>query len=162
IREPAALWGDVGVKPTYGRVSRHGLIAFASSLDQIGPFTRSVTDAAQVMKAIAGVDALDATSADRPFDISQLEAGVKGLRLGVPREYFEVEGIEPGVRDSVQDALGVLPRPGAALFTVARPHTEYGRPAYDTTAPAESPSNLARFDGVKYGASTHAASLTET
>src|SRR5439155_2303654 len=104
----------------------------------------------------------DSTSADRPFDISQLEAGVKGLRLGVPREYFEVEGIEPGVRDSVQDALGVLSRAGAELVDVALPHTEYGLAAYYIIAPAECSSNLARFDGVKYGASADAASLTET
>jgi aspartyl-tRNA(Asn)/glutamyl-tRNA(Gln) amidotransferase subunit A len=147
------------VKPTYGRVSRYGLIAFASSLDQIGPFTRCVTDAALVMKAIAGVDPLDSTSADRPFDISQLEAGVKGLRLGVPREYFEVEGIEPGVQAAVRDALGVLERAGAELVDVRLPHTEYGLAAYYIIAPAECSSNLARFDGVKYGMSESAGSL---
>jgi aspartyl-tRNA(Asn)/glutamyl-tRNA(Gln) amidotransferase subunit A len=162
IRQPAALCGVVGVKPTYGRVSRHGLIAFASSLDQIGPFTRSVSDAAQVMNVISGVDDRDSTSADRPFDISQLEAGVKGLRLGVPREYFEVEGIEPGVRDNVRKALDVLEAAGAELVDVQLPHTDFGLAAYYIIAPAECSSNLARFDGVKYGASAAAGSLMET
>jgi aspartyl-tRNA(Asn)/glutamyl-tRNA(Gln) amidotransferase subunit A len=162
IRQPAALCGVVGVKPTYGRVSRYGLIAFASSLDQIGPFTRSVADAAIVMNVIAGMDPLDSTTADRPVDLSRLEAGVKGLRLGVPREYFEVEGIEPGVQKSVREALAVLERAGAELVDVRLPHTEYGLAAYYIIAPAECSSNLARFDGVKYGASEQSASLLET
>jgi aspartyl-tRNA(Asn)/glutamyl-tRNA(Gln) amidotransferase subunit A len=162
IRQPAALCGVVGVKPTYGRVSRYGLIAFASSLDQIGPLTRCVGDAALVMKAIAGVDPLDSTSADRPFDISQLEAGVKGLRLGVPREYFEVDGIEPGVQAAVRGALDVLEGAGAELVDVRLPHTEYGLAAYYIIAPAECSSNLARFDGVKYGLSESAGSLMST
>jgi aspartyl-tRNA(Asn)/glutamyl-tRNA(Gln) amidotransferase subunit A len=162
IRQPAALCGVVGVKPTYGRVSRHGLIAFASSLDQIGPFTRSVTDAAHVMKVISGVDPRDSTSADRHFDISQLESGVKGLKLGVPKEYFEVEGIEPGVREAVQKALKLLESNGAELVDVELPHTDYGLAAYYIIAPAECSSNLARFDGVKYGASAQATSLIDT
>ena len=164
IRQPAALCGVVGMKPTYGRVSRHGLIAFASSLDQIGPFTRTVTDAALVLQAIAGADPLDATCADRDFDpITALEAGVRGLRLGVPREYTEVEGMQPAVREAVDRALRELEAAGAELVEVHLPHTDYGLAAYYIVAPAECSSNLARFDGVRYGASDPAAeTLLET
>jgi aspartyl-tRNA(Asn)/glutamyl-tRNA(Gln) amidotransferase subunit A len=164
IRQPAALCGVVGVKPTYGRVSRYGLIAFASSLDQIGPFTRSVTDAALVLQAIAGRDELDSTSADRPVDMtSALERGVEGMRLGVPREYTEVEGMEPGVRARIDEALRALERAGAELVDVHLPHTDYGLAAYYIIAPAECSSNLARFDGVKYGMSDPGAeTLLET
>jgi aspartyl-tRNA(Asn)/glutamyl-tRNA(Gln) amidotransferase subunit A len=164
IRQPAALCGVVGVKPTYGRVSRYGLIAFASSLDQIGPFTRSVTDAAQVLQAIAGRDPRDATSGDQPVDmLSALEQGVEGLRIGVAREYSEVEGIEAGVRARVDEALLKLEAAGAELVDVALPHTDYGLAAYYIVAPAEASSNLARFDGIKYGASDAAAeTLLET
>jgi len=153
IRQPAALCGVVGMKPTYGRVSRYGLIAFASSLDQIGPFTNSVRDAALVLQAISGADPRDATSADRPVDLlSDLELGVEGLRLGVPREYFQVEGMEPGVKAAVERAVLVLERAGAELVEVSLPHTDFGLAAYYIIAPAEASSNLARFDGVKYGA----------
>ena len=153
IRQPAALCGVVGMKPTYGRVSRYGLIAFASSLDQIGPFSASVRDAALVLQAISGLDPLDATSADRPVDLlSGLERGVEGLRLGVPREYVQVEGMEPGVRAAVDRALLLLERSGAELVEVSLPHTDYGLAAYYIIAPAECSSNLARFDGVRYGA----------
>jgi len=164
IRQPAALCGVVGMKPTYGRVSRYGLIAFASSLDQIGPFTRSVTDAAQVLQAISGRDPRDATSGDRPVDmLSQLEAGVEGLRVGVAREYTEVEGIEAGVRARVDEALLKLESAGAELVPVRLPHTDYGLAAYYIVAPAEASSNLARFDGIKYGASDPTAgTLLET
>ena len=152
IRQPAALCGVVGMKPTYGRVSRYGLIAFASSLDQIGPFARSVEDAALVLEAIAGRDPRDSTSAERPVDmLSQLEAGVRGLRLGIPREYIGVEGLEPGVKDSVEEALKVLERAGAELVEVSLPHTDHGLAAYYIVAPAECSSNLARFDGIRYG-----------
>ncbi|MBJ7602011.1 MAG: Asp-tRNA(Asn)/Glu-tRNA(Gln) amidotransferase subunit GatA [Candidatus Dormibacteraeota bacterium] len=152
IRQPAALCGVVGMKPTYGRVSRYGLIAFASSLDQVGPLTCSVEDAALVLEAMAGVDARDATSADRPVDfLSELEAGVEGLRLGVPREYFQVEGLEPGVRSAVQEALRRLERAGAELVDVELPHTDYGLAAYYIIAPAECSSNLARMDSVRFG-----------
>jgi aspartyl-tRNA(Asn)/glutamyl-tRNA(Gln) amidotransferase subunit A len=158
IRQPAALCGVVGMKPTYGRVSRYGLIAFASSLDQIGPFTASVRDAALVLQAISGVDPRDATSADRPVDLlSDLERGVEGLRLGVPREYFQVEGMEPGVKTAVERAVLLLERNGAELVEVSLPHTDYGLAAYYIIAPAEASSNLARFDGVKYGARDEAA-----
>ncbi|HSR22719.1 MAG TPA: Asp-tRNA(Asn)/Glu-tRNA(Gln) amidotransferase subunit GatA [Candidatus Eisenbacteria bacterium] len=153
IRQPASLCGVVGMKPTYGRVSRYGLIAFASSLDQIGPFATGVRDAALVLQAISGRDPCDATSADRPVDLlSDLELGVDGLRLGVPHEYFQVEGMEPGVKEAVGQALLLLERSGAELVEVSLPHTDYGLAAYYIVAPAECSSNLARFDGVKYGA----------
>jgi aspartyl-tRNA(Asn)/glutamyl-tRNA(Gln) amidotransferase subunit A len=164
IRQPAALCGVVGMKPTYGRVSRYGLIAFASSLDQVGPFTNSVRDAALVLQALSGHDPRDATSGDRPVDLlSELELGVEGLRLGVPREYVEVEGMEAGVRDAVQVALARLERAGAELVEVSLPHTDYGLASYYIIAPAECSSNLARFDGVKYGARDESAqNLLET
>lgn len=152
IRQPAALCGVVGLKPTYGRVSRYGLIAFASSLDQVGPFARSVEDAALVLAAVAGRDPRDSTSAQRPVELlSRLEAGVRGLRLGVPREYLGVEGLEPGVKASAEEALRVLERAGAELVEVSLPHTDYGLAAYYIVAPAECSSNLARFDGIRYG-----------
>ncbi|MDQ2923630.1 MAG: Asp-tRNA(Asn)/Glu-tRNA(Gln) amidotransferase subunit GatA [Candidatus Dormibacteraeota bacterium] len=152
IRQPAALCGVVGMKPTYGRVSRYGLIAFASSLDQIGPFTRSVEDAAIVLDAMAGHDPLDATCSDRPNDVLRdLEAGVKGMRLGVPREYYDVEGIEPGVKAAVDKAIKAFRDAGAEIVDVRLPHTDYGLAAYYIIAPAECSSNLAKFDGVKYG-----------
>ena len=164
IRQPAALCGVVGMKPTYGRVSRYGLIAFASSLDQIGPLANSVTDAALVLDAIAGFDPRDATCADRPLDVlSELEQGVEGLRLGVPREYFQVEGMEPGVKHAVERAILKLEQSGAELVDVSLPHTDYGLAAYYIIAPAEASSNLARFDGVKYGARDKSAeTLLET
>jgi len=151
IRQPAALTGTVGFKATYGRVSRYGLIAFASSLDHVGPFTRSVDDCATVMATIAGHDPLDATCFDRPLDLDRVGAGIKGMRLGLPREYFEVAGMEEGVQRSVGDALEVLKEAGAELVEVSLPHTDYGLAAYYIVAPAECSSNLARFDGVKYG-----------
>ncbi len=154
IRQPAALCGVVGMKPTYGRVSRYGLIAFASSLDQIGPFTRSVEDCALILEAMSGRDPLDATSADRPNDVRRtLNDGVQGMRLGVPKEYFDVDGMEPGVKHAVDKALLVLSAAGAELVDVSLPHTDYGLAAYYIIAPAECSSNLARFDGVRYGMS---------
>jgi aspartyl-tRNA(Asn)/glutamyl-tRNA(Gln) amidotransferase subunit A len=163
IRQPAALCGVVGMKPTYGRVSRYGLIAFASSLDQIGPFTRSVQDCALVLETMAGHDPLDATCGDRPNDVRRdLEAGVEGMRLGVPREYFDVEGMEAGVKTAVNNALRALESAGAQLVDVSLPHTDYGLAAYYIIAPAECSSNLARFDGVKYGMSEQdAQNITE-
>jgi aspartyl-tRNA(Asn)/glutamyl-tRNA(Gln) amidotransferase subunit A len=163
IRQPAALCGVVGMKPTYGRVSRYGLIAFASSLDQIGPFARSVEDAATVLGAMAGHDPLDATCSDRPNDVrTDFDAGVRGMKLGVPREYYEVEGMEPGVKAAVEKALQALQGAGAELVDVNLPHTDYGLAAYYIIAPAECSSNLARFDGVKYGLSDQdAANITD-
>jgi aspartyl-tRNA(Asn)/glutamyl-tRNA(Gln) amidotransferase subunit A len=163
IRQPAALCGVVGMKPTYGRVSRYGLIAFASSLDQIGPLARSVEDAAILLEAMAGHDPLDATSSDRPNDVRRdFEAGVKGMRLGVPREYYDVEGIEPGVKAAIDKAIDALRRAGAEIVDVTLPHTDYGLAAYYIIAPAECSSNLARFDGVRYGMSDQdAANITD-
>jgi aspartyl-tRNA(Asn)/glutamyl-tRNA(Gln) amidotransferase subunit A len=163
IRQPAALCGVVGMKPTYGRVSRYGLIAFASSLDQIGPFARSVEDAAILLRAIAGHDPLDATCSDRPNDVqTDFDAGVSGMRLGVPREYYEIEGMEPGVKAAVEKALQALQGAGAELVDVNLPHTDYGLAAYYIIAPAECSSNLARFDGVRYGLSDQdAANITD-
>ena len=163
IRQPAALCGVVGMKPTYGRVSRYGLIAFASSLDQIGPFARTVEDAAIVLQAMAGHDPLDATSSDRPNGVMRdLEAGVSGMKLGVPREYYDVDGIEPGVKAAIDKALDALRQAGAEIVDVDLPHTDYGLAAYYIIAPAECSSNLARFDGVKYGLSDQdAANVTD-
>ena len=155
IRQPAALCGVVGMKPTYGRVSRYGLIAFASSLDQIGPFTRSVDDAALALSLMAGHDPLDSTSADRaPLEVLNSYGGeVKGMRLGVPREYYGVQGIEPGVKAAIDAAIFILQKAGAEIVDVSLPHTDYGLAAYYIIAPAECSSNLARFDGVRYGLS---------
>ncbi|HXH08170.1 MAG TPA: Asp-tRNA(Asn)/Glu-tRNA(Gln) amidotransferase subunit GatA [Alphaproteobacteria bacterium] len=152
IRQPAACCGIVGLKPTYGRVSRYGLIAYASSLDQIGPMTKDVRDAALVLNVIGGKDPLDSTSVDIPMpDFTQaLERGVKGLRMGIPREYF-IAGIDPEVDQAVHGAIRVLERLGIAATEVSLPHTEYGVAAYYILAPSEASSNLARYDGVKYG-----------
>ncbi len=155
IRQPAALCGVVGMKPTYGRVSRYGLIAFASSLDQVGPFARSVDDAAITLALMSGYDPLDATSSDRPGMevLNNSEGGVRGMRLGVPREYYDVKGIEPGVKAAIDAALFILRREGAEIVDISLPHTDYGLAAYYIIAPAECSSNLARFDGVRYGLS---------
>jgi aspartyl-tRNA(Asn)/glutamyl-tRNA(Gln) amidotransferase subunit A len=164
IRQPAALCGVVGMKPTYGRVSRYGLIAFASSLDQIGPFARSVDDAAVVLSLMSGFDPLDSTSSDRaPMEVlNNFGAGVKGMRLGVPREYYDVSGIESGVKAAIDAALHILEKQGAEIVDVSLPHTDYGLAAYYIIAPAECSSNLARFDGVKYGLSeVDAPNITE-
>jgi aspartyl-tRNA(Asn)/glutamyl-tRNA(Gln) amidotransferase subunit A len=163
IRQPAALCGVVGMKPTYGRVSRYGLIAFASSLDQIGPFARSVEDAAIVLEAMAGHDPLDATSSNRPNDVMRdLQAGVKGMKLGVPREYYDVVGIEPAVKAAIDKAIKNFRDAGAEIVDVTLPHTDYGLAAYYIIAPAECSSNLARFDGVRYGMSVDdAENITE-
>ena len=163
IRQPAALCGVIGMKPTYGRVSRYGLIAFASSLDQIGPFTRSVEDCALILQTMAGHDPLDSTCADRPNNVARgLHDGVERIRLGVPREYFEVKGMESGVRLAIQKALNTLEAAGAELVDVSLPHTDYGLAAYYIIAPAECSSNLARFDGVRYGlAEVDAANITD-
>src|SRR5262249_17905150 len=142
----------VALKPTYGRVSRFGLIAFASSLDQIGPFTRSARDAALLMQAIAGHDPLDSTSVDElvPNYTAALTGEVKGLRVGVPAEYL-VEGTEPGVRQAIEEAIATLKSLGAEVGECLLPHTRYGVAAYYIIAPAECSANLARYDGVKYG-----------
>ena len=152
IRQPAAFSGVLGMKPTYGRVSRYGLIAFASSLDQIGPFARDAEDAALLLGAIAGADPMDATAIDVPVPDyrAALGQGIEGLRLGVPAEYF-MDGMDPEVEQAVRAAIATLEKLGARTEPVSLPHTEYGLAAYYVIAPAEASSNLARYDGVKYG-----------
>lgn len=152
IRQPAALTGTVGFKPTYGRVSRYGLVAYGSSLDQIGPFGRTVADAALLAQVISGHDPMDSTSVDLPplQAAENLEKDVKGLRLGVPKEYFGA-GLDPEVRAAVEGAIQALERRGAVRVEVSLPMTEYGIAAYYIVAPCEASSNLARYDGVHYG-----------
>ncbi|HEX8790343.1 MAG TPA: Asp-tRNA(Asn)/Glu-tRNA(Gln) amidotransferase subunit GatA [Polyangiaceae bacterium] len=152
IRQPAALTGTVGIKPTYGRVSRYGLIAFASSLDQVGPFATDVRGAARVLSVIAGHDARDATSLDAPVPdlVAACDRDVKGLRIGVPEEYF-AEGLDAEVGASVRAAIGDLEKRGCIVKPVKLPHTRYAVATYYVLATAEASSNLARFDGVRYG-----------
>jgi aspartyl-tRNA(Asn)/glutamyl-tRNA(Gln) amidotransferase subunit A len=152
IRQPGSLCNLVGLKPTYGRVSRFGLIAFASSLDQIGPFARDARDAAILLQAIAGYDKYDSTSATEPVQdyTSALSGSIKGLRIGVPEEYW-VEGTQPGVVSAIQANIERLRDLGAEVSPVSLPHTKYGVAAYYIIAPAEASSNLSRYDGVKYG-----------
>jgi len=152
IRQPAALCGVVGLKPTYGRVSRYGLIAFASSLDQIGPFARTVADAAQMLQILAGADAHDATASREPVGdyVSALTGEIAGLRIGVPRALLG-EGVDPEVVTAVEQALHALTARGARLVDVDLPHARYAIPVYYLVATAEASSNLARFDGVRYG-----------
>ncbi|WP_080145418.1 Asp-tRNA(Asn)/Glu-tRNA(Gln) amidotransferase subunit GatA [Marinilactibacillus piezotolerans] len=153
IREPAAFTGIVGMKPTYGRVSRYGLIAFGSSLDQIGPFTRTVKDNALVLNAISGHDRRDSTSYEgaTPDFTQGIEEGVKGMRIGVPKEYFHEEAKEKGVVESVRAALKKYEELGAEIVEVSLPHSKYGIPAYYIIASSEASSNLQRFDGIRYG-----------
>lgn len=163
IRQPAAYCGVVGLKPTYGLVSRFGLVAFASSLDQIGPITRTVEDAAYVLQAIAGHDPMDSTSAkvEVPDYLSALTGDIRGLRIGVPRE-FVGEGVDPEVRKAVLSALKVFEAQGAVWDEVSLPHNEYSVGAYYLIASSEASSNLARFDGVRYGTrSANADSLLD-
>ncbi|MBI5511248.1 MAG: Asp-tRNA(Asn)/Glu-tRNA(Gln) amidotransferase subunit GatA [Deltaproteobacteria bacterium] len=152
IRQPAALCGVVGLKPTYGRVSRYGVIAFASSLDQVGPITKDVSDCALLLETIAGHDPKDSTSAPvlAASATEGLEAGVKGLKLGVPKEYF-VAGIDPEVRTAVERAIATYAGLGADIVEVSLPHTEYAIATYYLIATAEASSNLARYDGVRFG-----------
>ncbi len=152
IRQPAACCGIVGLKPTYGRVSRYGLIAYASSLDQIGPMTRTVADAAVLLEAIAGWDPADATSSPLPVPSysAALAVEVKGIRLALPKEFFG-EGLDPEVRGAVLQAVDLLQKQGALVREVSLPHTAYSIPTYYMIATAEASSNLARFDGVRYG-----------
>jgi aspartyl-tRNA(Asn)/glutamyl-tRNA(Gln) amidotransferase subunit A len=152
IRQPAALCGVTGLKPTYGRVSRYGLVAFASSLDQIGPFGRTARDCALLLEAIAGADINDSTAAREPVPhyAGMLNGDIRGLRIGVPREYF-VEGMEAGVESAVRTAIDTLRELGAEIVEVSLPHTRYALPVYYIVAPAEASANLARFNGVRYG-----------
>ena len=158
IRQPASLCGVVGLKPTYGLVSRYGLVAFASSLDQIGPITKDVTDCALVMNAIAGHDPRDSTSlnVETPDYTRALGKDLEGLRIGVPSEYF-VEGMEPGVEDATRESIEILRQLGAEIVEMSLPHTSYALAVYYILAPSECSANLARYDGVKYGFSDREA-----
>ncbi len=152
IRQPAALCGVVGVKPSYGRVSRYGLVAFASSLDQAGPITRTVEDAALLLGVMAGVDPHDSTTLDQPVPdyVAALTGDLKGVRLGLPKEYF-IGGIDPQVEAAVRAAVDQYAKLGAEIVEVSLPHTEYAVAVYYIIATAEASANLARFDGVRYG-----------
>jgi aspartyl-tRNA(Asn)/glutamyl-tRNA(Gln) amidotransferase subunit A len=153
IRQPASYCSTVGLKPTYGRVSRFGLVAFASSLDQIGPLSKNVTDCAVMLNAIAGYDSADSTSVpkDVPDYTAGLKKGLKGIRVGIPIEYTATEGMDAEVLDTVDKAVRVIEDMGAEKIEVSLPHTDYGVAAYYVIAPSEASSNLARYDGVKYG-----------
>ncbi len=159
IRQPASLTGTVGIKPTYGRVSRYGIIAFASSLDQVGPFGRDVRDAAMLLGAVAGHDQRDSTSA--PLEVPDFAgalavdedaaaSSLRGVRLGLPRQYF-VEGMEAGVETRVREAVATLEDAGAEIIEIDMPHTDYGLATYYIVAPAEASANLARYDGIRFG-----------
>ena len=152
VRQPASHCGVVGLKPSYGRVSRYGLVAFASSLDQIGPLSRSVEDATRILQVIAGFDPLDSTCLDVPVPdyLTNLRDGVQGMKLGVAKEYFG-EGIDPGVRKNVEAAIQRLAARGAEIVNISLPHTEHAVATYYVIAPAEASSNLSRFDGIRYG-----------
>ncbi len=163
IRQPASLCGVVGLKPTYGRVSRYGAIALASSLDQIGPLARTVDDAALLLEAIQGDDPKDATTvADADVSVPELIPGdVKGMKFGVPKEYF-IDGMDEQVKRSVMDAVALLEKGGAEIHEISLPHTEYALAAYYVVQPCEASSNLARYDGIRYGHSASGQDLKET
>ena len=163
IRQPAAFCGVVGLKPTYGRVSRFGVVAYASSLDQVGPITRDVSDCALVLQAIAGHDPADSTSVDAPVPDypSELSRGASGLRVGVPGEYFAA-GIQPEVEQAVRQGVREIEKAGAAVVEISLPRTGYAVAAYYVIATAEASSNLARYDGMRYGPRAQAEDLTST
>jgi aspartyl-tRNA(Asn)/glutamyl-tRNA(Gln) amidotransferase subunit A len=163
IRQPAACCGVVGLKPTYGRVSRYGIIAFASSMDQVGPLTKSVKDSALLLQAIAGHDPADSTSADRavPDYAGRWSGDTKNLRIGIPREYF-ISGMQPEVDQALHSAIRELEKNGAAIEEISLPHTEYAVAVYYIVATAEASSNLARYDGMRFGFRADAKDLTET
>lgn len=161
IRQPAAVTGCVGLKPTYGRVSRYGLVAFASTLDQIGPFTKTVADAATMLRVIAGYDERDSTSVPKPVPAYGIEGGVKGLRLGLPKEYF-IDGMDREVEAAVRAAIKQLESLGAEIVEISLPHTEYAVAVYYLIATAEASANLARFDGVRYGARVRGTDVIDT
>ena len=165
VRQPAALCGVVGLKPSYGRVSRYGLVAFASSLDQIGVLAKDVTDAALLLGVIAGHDPRDSTSMDVPVPDYNNGLGkgtdLGGVRVGVPKEYF-IEGMQPEVEAAVRAAVGQLADLGAEIVEVSLPHTDYALPVYYLIAPAEASANLARYDGVRYGLRVDGSGLIET
>jgi aspartyl-tRNA(Asn)/glutamyl-tRNA(Gln) amidotransferase subunit A len=161
IRQPAAFCGVVGILPTYGRVSRYGLIAFASSLDRVGPLTKNVRDAATVLQVIAGKDIMDSTSSDLPVGdyVGGLTTPVEGLRIGVPEEYFG-DGLDPEIRRAIEGVLAVLKTAGCVVKPISLPHTKYAIPTYYVIATAEASSNLSRFDGVRYGFRADAKTLS--
>ncbi|XWX03737.1 Asp-tRNA(Asn)/Glu-tRNA(Gln) amidotransferase subunit GatA [Aggregatilineales bacterium SYSU G02658] len=163
IRLPGAFCGLAAVKPSYGRVSRYGLIAYGSSLDQAGPLARTVEDAARILQVIAGPDPLDSTTLPAPVPnyVAALEGGVKGLRIGLPREYFG-EGLEPDVENAVMEAVAFLQSMGAQVVDVNLPHTKYGLATYYIIATSEASANLARFDGVRFGLRVDKGDLLET
>jgi len=158
IRQPASHCSCVGLKPTYGRVSRYGVIAYASSLDQVGPLTRDVTDAALLLGAVAGYDPKDSTSVNTPVPdyVAGLQAGVKGLKIGLPKQYF-IEGLDPDVKRAMDEAIALYKSLGAEMHEVSLPHTEYAVATYYLIATAEASSNLARYDGVRFGHRTEDA-----
>ncbi len=162
VRQPASWTNTVGLRPTYGRVSRYGVIAFASSLDQVGPITRDVRDSALLLEAIAGHDPKDSTTFSDavPHYADMLDGGVKGMRFGLPREYF-TEGMHPGVEKATREAVARLRDLGAIVEEVSLPHTDYGMPVYYLIATAEASANLSRYDGVRYGYSAKAPDLQE-
>ena len=162
IRQPASFCGVVGMKPTYGRVSRYGLVAYASSLDQIGPLTRDVTDCAHVLNVIAGHDEMDSTSsaAAVPDYTKALVEDVKGMRIGLPKEYF-TEGMDPDVEKAVREAIGKFKDMGAEVIDISLPHTDYAISTYYLIAPAEAATNLERYDGVSYGERVDGADVVE-
>jgi aspartyl-tRNA(Asn)/glutamyl-tRNA(Gln) amidotransferase subunit A len=164
IRQPASLCGVVGVKPTYGRVSRYGLVAFGSSLDQIGPFARNVRDAAVLMDVLSGHDPRDSTSIDREYEpiVNSLDKGVEGLRIGIIEELRGPEGFQSEVLAAIDDVAAHLEKNGATVGTVSIPAASYGLDAYYIIAPAEASSNLARFDGMRYGLRVEGATSAET
>jgi aspartyl-tRNA(Asn)/glutamyl-tRNA(Gln) amidotransferase subunit A len=153
IRQPASYCSTVGMKPTYGRISRFGLVAFASSLDQIGPLTKNVSDCAIMLNTIAGYDSADSTSVpeDMPDYTTALQKGLKGVRVGIPKEYTATEGMDPEVSKAIHNAVQIFEDMGVEKINVSLPHTEYAVAAYYVIAPSEASSNLARYDGVKYG-----------
>ncbi|MGL4403198.1 MAG: Asp-tRNA(Asn)/Glu-tRNA(Gln) amidotransferase subunit GatA [Fusobacteriaceae bacterium] len=152
IRQPASFTGTVGLKPTYGRVSRHGIMALASSLDQVGPFTKNVRDAALCMNVISGADEYDSTALDIPVEdyTKYLGQSVKGMKVGIPKEYF-IEGMHPGVKEVVMNAIDIFKSLGAEIVEVSLPHTKYSVSTYYVIQPAEASSNLAKYDGIRYG-----------
>ncbi len=152
IRQPASFCGVVGMKPTYGRVSRYGLMAFASSMDQIGPFSKTVKDAAFMLNVISGKDEYDATLSTRevPNYLDSIGKSISGMKIGIPKEYF-IDGIQPGVKKIIEDSIDLIKKMGGIIVPISLPHTKYAVATYYVIAPAEASSNLARYDGVRYG-----------
>ncbi|MBA4385399.1 MAG: Asp-tRNA(Asn)/Glu-tRNA(Gln) amidotransferase GatCAB subunit A [Anaerolinea sp.] len=162
IRQPAAFCGVTGIKPSYGRVSRYGLVAYGSSLDSMGAFTRTGAEAALLLGIMAGLDKMDATSADQPVSDyrKEIDKGVKGLRIGVPREYF-IEGIQSEIKTTIMAAIETYRTLGAEIVEISLPHTKYALPVYYLIAPAEASANLARYDGVRFGARQTGGSMVD-